>query len=262
MTALPHTPNTLGARLRRAGFAVLGAALVAGALAAPARADGPVKGTVTVSTDDGYARLMLKLAEPVPAQVHLAWPVLVIKFAKPVDVAVDHLHAGAPDYIGAARMDPDGGAIRIALARKLKINSTPAAERLYVDLLAGELDRHVARSAERRGRAIGRARARGRAAVAGAARQGSAVAAAYSRQGRQRAHLHPLCLRSAGRHQSGAHAWGRDLHAHLRPRHHLGPGRRAGRLAADLAVDQERQRGRGQHDQLYTQGHTERARLP
>jgi tetratricopeptide (TPR) repeat protein len=41
----------------------------------------------------------------------------------------------APDDISAARIDPDGGAIRIALAQKLKVNSTPAAERFFVDLL-------------------------------------------------------------------------------------------------------------------------------
>ena len=41
----------------------------------------------------------------------------------------------APDYISAARLDPDGMAIRIALSRKVKFNSIPAAERLYVDLL-------------------------------------------------------------------------------------------------------------------------------
>ena len=40
-----------------------------------------------------------------------------------------------PSYISAARRDPDGTAIRIALARKVKVNLIAAAERLYVDLL-------------------------------------------------------------------------------------------------------------------------------
>ena len=38
--------------------------------------------------------------------------IMVITFKKPVDVAVDRLNAGAPDYISAARRDPDGTAIR------------------------------------------------------------------------------------------------------------------------------------------------------
>ena len=36
-------------------------------------------------------------------------------FKKPVAIAVDRLNAGAADYISAARIDPDGTAIRIAL---------------------------------------------------------------------------------------------------------------------------------------------------
>ena len=39
------------------------------------------------------------------------------------------------DYISAARRDPDGTAIRLALARKLKVNTIPAGEWLFVDLL-------------------------------------------------------------------------------------------------------------------------------
>ena len=132
MTAFPDSAMAIGALLRRAGLAVLLAVLAA---VAPARADGAVKGTVTVAAENGFARLAFKFAEPVSARVHLAWPVLVINFKSPVDVAVDRLGAGAPDFVGAARLDPDGRAIRIALARKVKINETPAAERLYIDLL-------------------------------------------------------------------------------------------------------------------------------
>ena len=137
MTALPHRPNGTGAgaRARRAGIAVLLAAFAAGAFVGAARADEPVKGAVTASTDGGYARLVFKFDEQVAAKIRLNWPILVISFQKPVKVAVDRLSAGAPGYISAARIDPDGGAIRIAMARKLTINTTPAAERLFVDLL-------------------------------------------------------------------------------------------------------------------------------
>ena len=50
-------------------------------------------------------------------------------------LAVERLNVNAPDYISAARRDPDGSAIRIALTRKVKLNTIAAAERLYVDLL-------------------------------------------------------------------------------------------------------------------------------
>ena len=40
-----------------------------------------------------------------------------------------------PDYIGSARRDPDGSAIRLSLSRKVTINTMTAGERLFVDLL-------------------------------------------------------------------------------------------------------------------------------
>src|SRR5262249_12971283 len=52
-----------------------------------------------------------------------------------IDVNVERLLAGAPAFISAARRDPDGKAIRIALAQKVTLSSMAAAERLFVDLL-------------------------------------------------------------------------------------------------------------------------------
>ena len=94
-----------------------------------------VKGEVRVENERGFTRLVFRLEEAVDAQVRLSGAILVITFKRPVAISVDRLNAGAPDYISAARRDPDGSGIRIALARKIKINSIPAAERLYVDLL-------------------------------------------------------------------------------------------------------------------------------
>jgi tetratricopeptide (TPR) repeat protein len=98
-------------------------------------ADEPVKGEVKVSTDGGYARLAFRFEKEVPANVQIIFPIMVVTFKQPVAVAVDRLVVGAPDYISAARLDPDHTAIRIALTRKLKFNSIAAAERLYVDLM-------------------------------------------------------------------------------------------------------------------------------
>ena len=100
-----------------------------------ARADDPIRGDVGVYTDHGYARLVFRLDEEVAASAQVSGPILVIRFKKPVDVSVDRLNAAAPDYISAARRDPDGRGIRIALARKVTLNTIPAAERYYVDLL-------------------------------------------------------------------------------------------------------------------------------
>ena len=110
------------------------AALAIASLASPVRAD-PVKGDVRVETDRGYARLVFRFDEQVDAKVHLSGTVLILDFSKPIDVAVDRLNAAAPNYVSAARLDPDGKAVRLALVRGYRINMTPAAERLFVDIL-------------------------------------------------------------------------------------------------------------------------------
>ena len=94
-----------------------------------------IKGEVKVSTEGGYARLVFRFEKEAPANIQITYPIMVVTFKKPVAIAVDRLNAAASDYISAARLDPDGISIRIALARKIKVNSMPAAERLYVDLL-------------------------------------------------------------------------------------------------------------------------------
>ena len=98
------------------------------------RAD-PVKGEATFTMSDGYARLVLKLARDVPSEVTTAGTILVIRFARPVDIPVDRLAEAAPDYIGSARRDPDGTAIRLSLVRRVSVSTMTAGERVFVDLL-------------------------------------------------------------------------------------------------------------------------------
>ncbi|MEX0841064.1 MAG: tetratricopeptide repeat protein, partial [Xanthobacteraceae bacterium] len=92
-------------------------------------------GNVSVTVGDGYARLVFRLEQEVESDVRLANGIVIISFKQPVDVAVDRLGGGASDYIGAARRDPDGMGVRIALSRKVRVNSMAAGERLFVDLL-------------------------------------------------------------------------------------------------------------------------------
>ncbi|HXQ04223.1 MAG TPA: tetratricopeptide repeat protein, partial [Bradyrhizobium sp.] len=95
----------------------------------------PVKGEAAVSVSGGYARLVLRLAEDVESEVTAAGSIIVIRFKRPVDIPVDRLYEGAPDYIASARRDPDGSAIRLSTARKVTINTMTAGERVFVDLL-------------------------------------------------------------------------------------------------------------------------------
>ena len=100
-----------------------------------ARADDPIKGEVKAIADGGFVRLLFHFDEAVEPNVRVSGAIIVITFKKPVAVAVEKLSSGASGFISVARRDPDGGAIRIALAQKVKVNTIAAAERLYVDLL-------------------------------------------------------------------------------------------------------------------------------
>ncbi|WP_448035295.1 tetratricopeptide repeat protein [Bradyrhizobium liaoningense] len=104
-------------------------------LAAPARAADPIRGEATFSAGGGFARLVIKLGEDVPSEVTTAGSILVIRFDRPVDVPVDRIPEGAPDYVNSARRDPDGSAIRLSLARRVTVNTMNAGERTFVDLL-------------------------------------------------------------------------------------------------------------------------------
>ena len=114
--------------------ALLAACLLLG-LAAPGRAADPIRGEATFSAGGGFARLVIKLGEDVPSEVTTAGSILVIRFDRPVDVPVERVPEGAPDYVNSARRDPDGGAIRLSLARRVTVNTMNAGERTFIDLL-------------------------------------------------------------------------------------------------------------------------------
>lgn len=95
----------------------------------------PIRGEANLSVRNGYARLVIRFPEAVDAQVRASAGILIVQFARPVDVAVDRINTGLTDWVGAARRDPDGRALRFALARKVRINTIAAGERLFIDLL-------------------------------------------------------------------------------------------------------------------------------
>jgi tetratricopeptide (TPR) repeat protein len=94
-----------------------------------------VRGEANVSTTGGYARIVIRTVAEVEAQARITSGILVIQFRQPVNVPVDRLGAAAGEYIGAARRDPDGRALRFALTQKVRLSSTVAGDRLFVDLL-------------------------------------------------------------------------------------------------------------------------------
>lgn len=103
---------------------------------APAAArEQAVAGDVHVEMSQGFARILVQLSEEVESQVNVAGGIVVVHFKRAVDIAIDKLSHAAPNYVGAARRDPDGKGFRIALNRRVTVNAMAAGERLYIDLL-------------------------------------------------------------------------------------------------------------------------------
>ena len=121
--------------LRRCGAAAAALLCIAGFAAPGAADDDPVKATLAASANDGYARLIFDMSQYDDASVRVANNVLIIAFKQSIDVSVDRLTSQIPDYVGAVRRDPDGKGIRVALSQEVKVNTTPAAEKLFIDLL-------------------------------------------------------------------------------------------------------------------------------
>src|SRR5215212_10293921 len=116
--------------------AMLAAGLMLAGSASPALSQvDRIKGEATLTAAGGYARLIIKLADDVDSQVTAAGSIVVIRFRRPVDIAVGKLSDAVPDYINSARTDPDGAAIRLSLARRVTVNTMTAGERVFVDFL-------------------------------------------------------------------------------------------------------------------------------
>src|SRR5215470_3086101 len=121
--------------LRRLLPLAVAAILTGLALAVPGRAADPVSGEAMFSNSGGYARLLLKFTEDVASEVTTAGSIIVIRFERPVNVSVERLPEGAPDYVSSVRRDPDGMAIRLSLARRVTLNTMSAGERTFIDFL-------------------------------------------------------------------------------------------------------------------------------
>jgi hypothetical protein len=115
-------------------FAVASLLLALAPRQAEAQVEG-VRGEASVTTTGGYGRIVIRTRAEVDSQVRMTGGILVIQFRQPVNIPVDRLGAAASEYIGAARRDPDGRALRFALAQKVKVSSMVAGDRLFVDLL-------------------------------------------------------------------------------------------------------------------------------
>ena len=198
----------------------------------------PVKGEATFSAAGGYARLVLKLADEVDSEVTVAGSILVIRFKQPVDIPVDEIAEAVPGYVGSARRDPDGMAIRLSLSRRVTINTMTAGERIFVDLLPDSwsgappsLPQDVIKELAERARAAERALRVQRATDAAKKR------AAHSRSRIGAADLRSLRVRNARWRQRLVSPERAEAHVVLQCRAQFRPCRRQDSRACERRLD-------------------------
>lgn len=109
--------------------------LFAVTLLAASPASAANKGTLRATDMNGYGRLLLSFEQGVRANVTVNGNVLILSFSEPVNVDPDKSATELPAYIGVARRDPDGKALRFALAQPLQPSLKEAGEKLFLDLL-------------------------------------------------------------------------------------------------------------------------------
>jgi len=92
-------------------------------------------GQVVGSEQQGYGRLVFTFNAPVGAKVRLVNSVLIVEFEESVTLNPDKLPVEVPNYIGVARLDPDGRSIRIGLNGRYRHDLKVAGERVFLDLM-------------------------------------------------------------------------------------------------------------------------------
>lgn len=136
ITRLLARPSVAGPRAAvMALLAFMAAAGMTGVAAAAPSAVDPIAARLSVDTSGGYARLVFSAGEDIDATVRQSGTILIVSFANPVSVSVERLSDQASDYVAAARRDPDGRAVRLALKQKLTVNSMAVGDKFFVDLM-------------------------------------------------------------------------------------------------------------------------------
>ena len=93
-----------------------------------------IKGDFTSRTRDGYTRLVFRFPTQVGVAVTTSGTILALMFSEPVTFSPGQLDL-LQDPITTMRLDPDFRALRIALARNVKVHTIPNGKRFVLDLL-------------------------------------------------------------------------------------------------------------------------------
>jgi len=97
--------------------------------------DVPVQVTARAVDSKDYGRVIFSFSQFPEISSSVSRGVIVLSFDRPIDISTDRLTIELPNWISAARLDPDRKALRLGLARAARPNLTEAGNELYFDLL-------------------------------------------------------------------------------------------------------------------------------
>ncbi len=92
-------------------------------------------GRIEARDEGRYSRVVFSFDRRPRHQLSAQNGILVIRFERAVDLPVEALTRELRGFISSARRDPDGTAIRIALSRKVRVNSSEAGDQLFIDFM-------------------------------------------------------------------------------------------------------------------------------
>ena len=90
---------------------------------------------MVTTESDGYARMILTFPTLPGYKVQVVSGVLVLEFDDAISTVLDDTTVKSPEFIVVGRRDPDGKALRFALAQNVRVNTMEAGEQLFIDLL-------------------------------------------------------------------------------------------------------------------------------
>jgi hypothetical protein len=98
--------------------------------AVPAHAD-----SVTTDSGSGFGRILLTLMPAAHAKAAMSAGVATISFDRKVAIDPAQITRGLGPYVSAARLDPDGMTLRLALAQDAHLHTSASMGRIAVDLV-------------------------------------------------------------------------------------------------------------------------------
>ena len=83
----------------------------------------------------GHARIVLDFERLPQYESTVDDTILVFRFSEPIDLNFSQLVSKLPNYLGVARVDPDGRAFRLAFVDSFKVNIMEAGAKVFIDIL-------------------------------------------------------------------------------------------------------------------------------